>query len=292
MAENDGGADPKTGDALNEQRFRMLEDIAIELAGEVVFPTSFNTTLKLRQQLQDAELPVSRIERLVGVDPLIVARLIKLANSATYARQDPPVRNLPGAIARLGGELVRTTALAIAMTQLLRSKETAAFSDLAHSLWRHSIKSAVAARLLARKYTQFDADDAQLAGLVHDLGALYMLYRVGHYPELAERPETVKFVIMRWHEGIGVSLLHALGMPREIVDAAIDHDHPRAQVPTGLRTFGDIVYVANILAGAHFEWFNQDLDPESMATNVIRETFAEILPELEVETNEMLAVLG
>jgi hypothetical protein len=119
-----------------------------------------------------------------------------------------------------------------------------------------------------------------------------MLYRAGHYPDLLERPDTVKYLIMRWHEGIGVSLLHALGMPPEIVEATIDHDHPRAMVPSGVRSFADIVYVSNILAGAHLEWFHQEIDPDTMAMDRIRETFAEILPELETETDEMLAVLG
>ncbi len=292
MTANQDAIIPKVGATLNDQRFQMLEDIAVELVGDVVFPTSFNTTLRLRQQLQDPDLPNARIASIVSIDPLIVARLIKLANSAAYCPDGNAVRNLPAAIARLGLDLVRTTALAIAMTQLLRSKETAAFSDLAHALWRHSVKSAVAARVLARTYTQLNADEALLAGLVHDLGAFYMLYRTGHYPDLLERPDTVKYLIMRWHEGVGVSLLHALGMPQDIVDSTIDHDHPRAIAPVGVRTLGDVVYVSNILAGAHFEWFHQDIDPETMASTAIRQTFADILPQVEIETNEMLAILG
>ena len=56
-----------------------------------------------------------------------------------------------------------------------------------------------------------------LAGLVHDLGAFYMLYRSAQYEELRLRPDTVKYLILQWHESIGVSLLDALGVPEEIV---------------------------------------------------------------------------
>jgi len=167
----------------------------------------------------------------------------------------------------------------------------AGFADLAHSLWAHSIRTSVAARLLSRNHAQINADDAALAGLVHDLGAFYMLYRAAQYPELRERPDTVKFLIMRWHESIGVSLLHALQLPAEIVDATIDHDHPRPIVPSSVRTLADAVYVGNILAGAHFEWFYQDIDPEILASTEIKAAFADVLAEVESEAGALLAVL-
>lgn len=52
---------------------------------------------------------------------------------------------------------------------------------------------------------------------------------------------------MQWHESIGVTLLSALGMPEEIVNATLDHDQPR-EVPETVRTLADIVYIGNILA--------------------------------------------
>lgn len=48
------------------------------------------------------------------------------------------------------------------------------------------------------------------AGLVHDMGAFYMLYRAVQYEDLRQRPETVKYLIAQWHESLGVSLLGAL----------------------------------------------------------------------------------
>ena len=63
-----------------------------------------------------------------------------------------------------------------------------------------------------------------LAGLIHDLGAFYMLYRAAQYDELRRRPDTIKHVIVHWHESIGVSLLNALGLPEEIILATEDHD--------------------------------------------------------------------
>ena len=281
----------KVGDALNAQRFRMLEDIASELKSVVVFPTYFDVAMRLRKALQDPDVPVARIASLISVEPLVATKLMHLANSALYRRDGGPVRTLPAAITRLGIDLVRTTAVAIAMNQIVRAKDMAAFGDLTHALWQHSIKTAATARVLARAFTRINPDEALLAGLVHDLGAFYMLYRASQYPELRERPESIKHLIMQWHEGIGVTLLGVLGMPEEIVQATVDHDHPRA-VPSPVQSLADIVYVSNVLAGAHFEMRYQDIDPVLAETSIAREKYADLLPEIEADTLEMQSVFA
>jgi len=281
----------KVGEALNAQRFQMLEDIARELAGEVVFPTSFEAAIRMRKALLNSNLPIPRIASIVSVEPLVAAKLIHLANSVLYSPDGTLARDLQAAISRLGVNLVRTTALAIAMSQLMRSKEMAIFNDFTQALWAHTLKTAAAARILARSQTRINPDEALLAGLVHDLGAFYMLYRAAQYPELRARPETVKYLIIQWHEGIGVTLLHALGIPEDIVNATIDHEQPRP-APETVRTLADIVYVANILAGTHFELLYQDHDPDASEAGIVRQRYADLVPEIETETREMQAIFA
>ena len=279
----------KVGDELNTQRFHMLEDIARELKSVVVFPTYFDVAMRLRKALQDPDISITRIASLVSLEPLVAAKLMHLANSALYISDGKPVRSLPEAITRLGVELVRTTAVAIAMNQILRAKDMAVFSDLTHALWQHSIRTAATARVLARTYTRVNPEEALLAGLVHDLGAFYMLYRAAQYPELRQRPESVKHLIMQWHEGIGVTLLGVLGLPDEIIQATVDHDHPRA-IPEAVHTLSDVVYISNILAGAHFEWLYQDVDPIAAENTIARANFAGLLAEIDADTQEMQSV--
>ena len=278
-------------EALNTQRFQMLKDIAQELQGDVVFPTCFDAALRLRKELQNLALPIERIAKIIRIEPLITAKLMNLANSALYSPDGTPARNLVAAIHRLGVELTRSTTLAIAMSQLLRARDMAAFSDLTHILWDHSIKSAAATRVLARACTRINPDSALMAGLVHDLGAFYMLYRAVQYPELRSRPDSVKQLIIEWHEGIGVTLLNVLGIPEEIVESTIDHDQPR-DMPSSLQTLADVVYVGNILAGAHSEWLGPPLGPANALIERVRETFAEFMPEIEADAQEMKAVFA
>lgn len=277
--------DDKTGDALKAQRFQMLEDIAKELAGEVVFPTYFDAVLRLRKVLQDPNQSIAGITAAVSVEPLISAKLLHLANSVAFNPQGREVSDLKSAITRLGLNAVRTSALSIVMTQLMRAKGMAEYTELTHSLWEHSIRTSAAARILATNIPRLNPDEAMLAGLIHDLGAFYMLYRASQYEELRHRPDTVRYLIIQWHESIGVSLLDALGIPEEIVNATVDHDHVRP-TPALIRNFPDLIYVANMLAGGHFEWLMQDQD-DHPELNILDEKYGHLKPEIEAAAAEM-----
>lgn len=288
----DGDESPdKVGEALREQRFQMLTDIARDLAGDVVFPTCFDAALRLRQELQNPDVPVARLVKVIGVEPLIATKLLRMANSAYYNPSGEQVLGLSPAIQRLGLQLVRTTALAVAVNQLMRSRDMAVFADLTRDIWLHSVRTAAAARVLASARTRINPEEAMLAGLVHDLGAFYMLYRATQYSELRARPESMKYLIVHWHESIGVALLNALGLSDEIVEATVDHDQPRP-APSNVRTLSDIVYVANVLAGAHFEWLYQDFDPQLGQAGEVRQNFADLLDAIEAEAQDMLAVFA
>ena len=272
--------DNKTGDDLKAQRFQMLEDIAKELSGEVVFPTYFDAVLRLRKVLHDPNETIGGIATAVSLEPLISAKLLHLANSVAFNPQGNQVVDLKSAVSRLGLNAVRSAALSIVMAQLLRAKGMASFADLTHKLWEHSIHTAAAARVLAREYTRFNADEAMLAGLIHDLGAFYMLYRATQYEELRERPDTVRYLIVQWHESIGISLLNALGLPEEIVNATEDHDRLRP-APETLRTLSDVIYVANMLSGGHFEWLMQDLGSTPDELDELSRRYGYLQPEID-----------
>lgn len=278
----------KKGDALKAQRFQMLEDIARELSGEVVFPTYFDAVLRLRKVLQDPNESIAGIAAAVSMEPLISAKLLHLANSVAFNPAGREIVDLKSAITRLGINAVRAAALSMVMTQLLRAKGMATFTEITHSLWKHSLRTAAAARIIAKNLTRLNPDEAMLAGLIHDLGAFYMLYRATQYEELRNRPDTVKYLIINWHESIGVSLLNALGIPEEIIDSTVDHDHLRP-TPVTIRTLAEVIYVANMLADGHFEWLMQEQSASPAELSELEEKYGYLKAEMETLATEMHA---
>ena len=276
----------KKGDELKAQRFEMLADIAKELSGEVIFPTYFDAVLRLRKVLQDSSLSIIEIAAAVSMEPLIGAKLLHLANSVAFNPAGLEVVDLKSALTRLGVNAVRTTAMSIVMSQLMRAKGMANFAELTHALWDHSIKTAAAARIIAKNLTRLNPEEAMLAGLIHDLGAFYMLYRATQYEELRHRPDSVRYLIIQWHESIGVSLLNAIGIPEEIVDATVDHDQVRS-TPSPIRSLPEVVYVANMLAGGHFEWLMQNQSDYPADLILLNEKYDYLLPEIDALVVEM-----
>lgn len=280
-----------TGSALNAQRFQMLEDIAKELSGEVIFPTCFDAATRIRKALRDVDQPLDRIITQISMEPMIGAKLLSLANSVAYNQNGIEVKDLKGAINRLGLEIVRSTAMAITMNQMLRSRDLVGFDSIAQGLWQHTLHTASATYVLAKRMTRFNPDEAMLAGLVHDMGAFYMLYRATQYSELRARPDTVKFLIAQWHDSIGVSVLASLGMPDEIIEAVRDHDVPRP-APAVPKTMADVVYLGNLLAGGIFEWTHDDSDREEIECFLPGESYSALLEEIEEHRSEMTTVFS
>ena len=264
----------------------MLEDIARELAGEVVFPTYFDALLRLKEAIQNPNHSLRSIATMLSIEPLISAKILHLANSVAYNPAGNVVKDLKSAVTRVGINAVRSAVMSIILTQIRRSKGMAEFSDITQNLWEHSVRTAAAAQIISKKLTTLNAEEAMLAGLVHDLGAFYMLYRATQYEELRSRPDSLRYLIINWHESIGASLLNALGLPEEIVQASVDHDHPRP-APTPPRNFSDVIYIANMLAGGHFEWLMQEKPEPGDLMSELELHYGYLLPEIETLSNEM-----
>jgi HD-like signal output (HDOD) protein len=280
----------KDASELAEQRFKMLEDIANELAGEVLFPTCFDIAFRIRQLLNDPDVSLDKLALVVSADPLISSKLLAMANSAAFSGKRS-LRDVKGAIQRLGLKSVRTISLAIAMRQMLLLRGMADFAELAQRLWQHSTLAASASYVVARRMTRINPDEAYFAGMIHDIGAFYMLYRATQYPELLSRPESLKYLVVQWHESIGMSLMSALEVPLDIVEATRDHDNLR-DAPALPKDLKDIVYIGNILAGSHFEWLYQDVDRATIERFALGQQYADLTDEIAEHAKSVAGVFS
>ncbi len=281
----------KSGAALEQQRFQMLQDIAKELSGDINFPTNFNLIIQLRETLNNPDWELDDVVKLLSVEPLIASRLVGLANSAAYKRGRNEICDVKAAVRSLGINLVRNTAFAIATRQLKNAKSMSVFQGLADWFWEHSLKTASAAFVINKHFAHLPPDEAMLAGMIHDIGAFYLLYRASKYDELCKRPETVKYLIAQWHENMGHAILSSLGLPEELSDAIKEHDTPRTP-PSTINCLGDLIYVANLLAGCEQEWQYIDGIEQYAGMEVVDEKFAALAEEVEEYALELRSIFG
>ena len=278
--------------ATGSIHFHILEDIARDLSGDVNFPTCLDAAMLVRNTLRDPLVDLHLVVQAIGAEPLISSKLLRLANSVPYNPSGDTISDLQLAVARLGFEVVRTTSLAVAMDQMLKSRNLTAYDRISHAAWQHSIHVAAIARVLARRLGRINPDEAMLAGLVHNIGIFYLLYRAAEYSEYRDNQAAMLELLAGWYESIGESLLHILGMPESITDAVRDHEHiQHVGTPCNVR---DVLYFANLLADDDMSWLpTQPLSADEIeARQADRECYANLLEEARDDIQSLYAALS
>lgn len=275
--------------------FKLLEDIAADLSGEeITFPTFLDITFQVRTALKDPNLNVDQLAKLVGAEPLMSTKIIRMANSVALNPSGREVADVKSAIVRVGMEAVRTVSFAVAMEQLLKSKQMQVFEGLSQRLWEHTSHVAALSRTLARKIAKINGDEAMFAGLVHDLGVFYLMSRAVSFPDLVKNKTELHALLIGWHDNIGHALLSALGSPESILTAVQEHETDRKI--SDLKTLSDVLYVANKIANRSASWRDAEIDPlvdTSMLDDIFdAETLAEIVAESEEEVASLKSALG
>src|SRR5436305_690928 len=135
-------------------------------------------TAKIVQTVEDPKSTAAQLHKIVAHDPALATRILKVVNSAFYGLPGQ-IGSVERAIVLLGLNAIKNIAVAASLGQLFRGvKLTDKFN--AKDLWTHCIAVGVAARELARQMKVPIADEAFLAGLIHDTGILISLQL---YPE-------------------------------------------------------------------------------------------------------------
>lgn len=208
--------------------------------------------LEVLQVLRDDRLSSERCVRLIEQDPALAARTLRLANSAFYGAAGR-VRRIGDAVSMLG---LRTVSAALAAVSLAQAVPRGRCPHLAFdSYWRHAVATALAARRCAQHLGQ-DAEEAFLAGLVHDVGRLVL---AAYFPEasaavaarVAEQDcavhEAEQALFGFDHGRVGAWLAQHWHFPDTIV-AAIDRHHAPQPNPADGLSLDGLIHVADAMA--------------------------------------------
>jgi len=278
---------------MNPQNtLQILEHIAQDLSGaQVSFPTFLDVTFKVSAALKNPTLNIEQLATLVSAEPLISAKIIRMANSVVMNISARPVADVNSAIVRVGVEAVRTASFAVAMEQLIQSSQMQPFAELSRKLWDHSVHVAAVCRILTPKIASgVNADEAMFAGLVHDIGGFYLLSRAAAFPELVENKEALFDLLLGWHTSIGHALLSALEQPEKILIAVQEHEQDREIGEE--KTLSDMLFISNKIANTVSCWFNDSKHVSKHDSVRITQILdAEVLQNILEKTEEAILSL-
>ena len=185
----------------------------------------------LRGIVNDENVTVSEVARLVGADPALAARVLQIVNSAFF-RLARRITKIEQAVSYLGFTVIRNIAMSVEVFSQWPSNASGHLKQA--KLQAHVRAVAAAARALTVKTPI--ADDTMLAGLLHDIG--YWVLAQERPAELSASVELAAAAAIPVHEAelrligashaeIGAYLLGIWGLPYSVIEAVAHHHEPQ-----------------------------------------------------------------
>jgi putative nucleotidyltransferase with HDIG domain len=262
-------------------------------------------TTRAVQLVEDPKSTAQDMHDIVKNDPALAAKILKVVNSAFYGLP-AQIANLDRAIVMLGLSAVKNIALAASLSRLFRP---GALSDRfsARDLWKHCISVGVCARMMAAASTAAcQAEEAFVAGLVHDMG---LLVEFQLFPEklrlvideCTNSPQDFcaaeKRVIGADHQAFGHALATRWKFPPALRNAIAYHHNPERLQPETRRVVTLIQAADTICAQNQLGFWltaqTQDVTEEMLALLNLSSArvgeLLEILPERIAEAEAIFA---
>ncbi|MBD3236544.1 MAG: HDOD domain-containing protein [Candidatus Eisenbacteria bacterium] len=294
---------------------KISDDLRLRIQASQSLPSLPAVALQILEQCRKPDASVAEIARLIGRDPALTVKVLKVVNSPLYGLRSR-VTTLSHSVTLLGLNAVRSIALSFSLIRGLRRTDGSSFDHLCY--WRRSIDAAVAAQTLADHLRLPNREEVFLAALLQDVGMLVLSEALPEYGEIVARAdgdhaelaslEQSSFGVD--HAGVSAWLLGSWKLP-DLHQQAADrsHDPQSAEVTDPVQRkiisvvalsalLADIWVVEDTEAAAQLaamrarEW----LEIDDVAFGAILEKIATRLPEtsalFEVDLGSPEAVSG
>jgi HD-like signal output (HDOD) protein len=187
-------------------------------ADETLLPTMPDVAVRLSAVMSDPNYDLGRVVRIIQADAGVSAYLVRMANSPLL-RWSPPVKDVPGAVRRIGMQVTRNVVTAHALRTMFRIK-TPVLVDVMQETWKRSAQLAALSSVLAKRSRVFSSDRALLAGLLQDIGALPILNALDRRHPHRRHRQDIDVIVEALSASIGSMLLRRWRMEEEIVNVA------------------------------------------------------------------------
>jgi putative nucleotidyltransferase with HDIG domain len=207
---------------------------------------------ELMQVIDDPDVSVEEIGRIIGNDPALTARLLRIVNSPFYGIPGK-VETITHALSIVGTKQLSAMVLATCvMTRFAGIPERLVTME---SFWSHSVACGLAARILAQMLREPNAEVFYVAGVMHDVGSLIFYKNI---PDLAGEAllrcnnwgqsliDAEREVIGFDHMEMGMVLAREWKLPERLAAIIGGHHHPLK-----VRDFtrdAAVVYLADYIA--------------------------------------------
>jgi HD-like signal output (HDOD) protein len=207
--------------------------------------TPSRSLLRLEDTLRRGDASTKQLTQLIEGSPALAARVLRMANSSFYAPLEPVV-SLNRAVPMLGHTVLRQLVLATLVLSRQETGRSTMQSVAAARLTGNAVRAAVVARALAAQTRIVPPDDAFAAGLLHDLGHIYLLddtgdaYAIYLVDEVAEDPLAREIELTgTTHQDVGVAFSYDWNLPPSLGEVLRDHHQPQPKTLSAVISCAD-----------------------------------------------------
>ena len=207
-----------------------VEDLAAAIA-EV--PALSATVRAVMDACDVADTSGQDVARLVLSDQGLTANVLKLANSAAYGNRRR-VTTATDAVVTMGLSAVKSLAIS-SHTSMLLNRSLPGYAMARGDLWQHSLAVAFVCRRFCNEGDPWAAEEAFVAGLLHDVGKLVLsdILR-GAFDDLVRTAQTDRITLCEGerellgfdHAELGARIATSWGFPERLVEAIGLHHRP------------------------------------------------------------------
>ncbi len=273
----------------NDDQFRFVSLLALELENaDIALPSLPDVVLKIRRMLESDDCDFEKVSQAISVDPVLVSRLFVFANSAYYNRANVEIETLDAAIGRLGFEVVRNTAMSLAMKQLYASEKHSHAAKHLRAVWAHGMKLSCMAFAIARRHSNLNHETAFLCGLMHEVGKLYIITKAEEFPNLMGDKQQFEAVMDEWNPQVSKSIIESWGFTEDMAKSA-DPENYLDSDPESVPQYVDVVAVAKLMVDLPDEKLNEIAgeDPSFLKLRVTADNVPELLGEYRDKLKSM-----
>ena len=226
------------------------QKIDIETLVEQRIPPSPGGLMRLSDLLKDYNASKRQIVQAISYEPVLVARILRLANSSIYSLEREVVK-IETAITSIGNHAIsEIVALEIALRTFNGDKQQ---TEAEKSIWEHSLAVAMMAKEISQTLGMRGLEEVFICGLLHDIGKFLLL---GHdeagYLEIMQVDDELEMLKAESesygyrHTEVGALVARRWKLHDQICHSILHHHNPsQAEHPSFVE---HIIDVADLLA--------------------------------------------
>jgi two-component system cell cycle response regulator len=207
----------------------------IELKASGNLPSPKGSALKVIELCQRDNVTLPEIIHVLQIDPAMVGRILKLANSAAFGRPRPAVALTPDVLMSIGIQSVRQVVLAFSLVSGNRNGLCPGFDY--ELFWSRSAATGVAAQLLGAATRAAPPAELFTIGLLANIGRMaltalhaerygeLMTQAGGQFAPVLTTLEQKAFG--HTHLDVAAAMMRDWGLPKLFTDAVLFHEAPQ-----------------------------------------------------------------